>query len=281
MYRLRTVALLLSLLTLGACSSTTFFYNRLHLILPWYLDDYVDLNREQDAYLDAALQPVLDWHRRDELPRYIEILDNIEGMLDQPVAASDVADIALQFERSWYRLEDKLLGFLLDLGARLSDEQMAAFLEKLWKKQRKYEEKYLKRSEEKYREDSYEDLLDSLQDYLGRLSKDQRSVLRNASEQLLRSDGVWLTERAAWLNKLEIILQREEGWQQRVLDAVAQRDEEVSSTYRDTYAHNLDVIQEAIALVLDDRSDRQDRHLRSELADLKEDLQTLIAQVQR
>ena len=29
---------------LGACSSTTFVYNRLDSILPWYLDDYVDLN---------------------------------------------------------------------------------------------------------------------------------------------------------------------------------------------------------------------------------------------
>ncbi len=74
--------------------------------------------------------------------------------------------------------------------------------------------------------------------------------------------------------------QRDEGWQQRVLDAVAQRDEEVSDAYRDTYGHNLNVIQEAIAMVLNDRSERQDRHLRSELADLKEDLQTLIAQGQ-
>ena len=35
--------LICTLLLLGACSSTSFVYNRLDFIVPWYADDYVDL----------------------------------------------------------------------------------------------------------------------------------------------------------------------------------------------------------------------------------------------
>lgn len=277
-HRLRTMSLALALLFLGACSSTTFFYNRLHIILPWYLDDYVELDRDQDRYLDETLQPLLAWHRREELPRYVVILENIQRSLDQAMTADDVAAISLQFEQAWFRLEDKLLDFLLDLGARLTDQQIESFLEKLWEKQRKYEEKYLERPDKEYREDSYDDLLDSLQDYLGRMNKGQRALLRDASEQLVRSDGIWLTERAAWLNKLEIMLQRQPGWQQQVRDAVARREEDVSPQYLQTYEHNLGVIHAVLAEVINSRTQKQDRHLRAELIDLLEDLETLIAQ---
>ena len=53
----RAWCLLCCLLLLGACSSTTFVYNRLDFILPWYVDDYAELNTQQDAYLDELLAP--------------------------------------------------------------------------------------------------------------------------------------------------------------------------------------------------------------------------------
>ncbi|MFK8042540.1 DUF6279 family lipoprotein, partial [Congregibacter sp.] len=66
------------LLLLTACSGTTFVYNRLDIILPWYLDRYVDLDRSQSQVFDAQLEGLLEWHRREELPRYVEFLNTID-----------------------------------------------------------------------------------------------------------------------------------------------------------------------------------------------------------
>jgi hypothetical protein len=44
---------------LSACSSTTFFYNRLDIILPWYLERYVDLDREQSRSLTGSSRACL------------------------------------------------------------------------------------------------------------------------------------------------------------------------------------------------------------------------------
>ena len=47
--------LLCSLLLLGACSGSNFVYNQLDFILPWYVDDYAELNTKQDAYLEEGV----------------------------------------------------------------------------------------------------------------------------------------------------------------------------------------------------------------------------------
>ena len=274
----RNFLLLMMLLTLVGCSSTTFIYNRLDFILPWYLDDYVDLNNDQDAFLDEQLAPFLAWHRMEELPRYLEILDDIDATLDREMTAADIEAIALEIERAWFRIEERGLDWLLALGGELSDEQVREFLGALWKKQEKYEKKYLKRSDAEYREDSYDSLVDNLQDYLGKLDKSQKQVLDEASAQLLRSDAIWLRERGDWLRRLEIFMQREPGWQQRLREALATRSDTVSEDYVQLYEHNLQVIYTALAQVFNSRTEKQDGRLRGRLSGLRKDLETLIEQ---
>ena len=278
MFKTSKFYLLLALLFIGGCSSTTFVYNRLDFLLPWYLDDYVELDRAQETFLDAQLQPFLAWHRSEELPRYTQILDDITRRLDGPLTGQDVAAISLEFEQAWLRLEGRSLEWLLALGERLTEDQVQQFLDELWKKQEKYQEKYLERSDREYREDSYDSLVDSVQDYLGRLNKSQKQLLETASGELLRSDATWLRERAAWLQRLGVMMRREPGWQQAIRDAVQQRSETVSVDYVELYEHNLAVIHSALAQVLNSRSEKQDQRLRKKLTNLREDLQILVAQ---
>ena len=271
--------LLVSVLVLvSACSSTTFVYNRLDFLLPWYLGDYVELEREQKKYLDTVLDPFLQWHRMEELPQYQQLLQDAQRKLDNPLTASDIEALSLSFEAAWLRLESRALEWLMELGEQLSDQQIEGFIAELRDKQTEYEEKYLPRTDEEYREEAYDNLRDSLQDYMGRLDSDQREMLQVSSHELLRSDGVWLTERAAWIDMLERVLQRESGWQQALRDAIASRDERVSAAYRDTYAHNTAVIYAALAQVINSRSDKQDRRLRGKIDSFVQDLETLIEQ---
>lgn len=272
------VLLVLALAVLGACSSTTFIYNRLDFILPWYLDDYVELDRDQRRQFDRLLDPFLDWHRQEELPAYVTVLDQIEGTLGQTVTPQEIDAIASAFEAAWLRLEGRSLDWLLALGASLSDRQVEEFLQNLEERQQEYEEKYLSRSDEEYREEMYENLLDRAQDYLGRLDREQKAALRAATEAIIRSDRPWLEERARWHARLAELLQREPGWEQRVREAVARRDETLSESYRQAYSHNLALMQGTIVDLLNSRSERQERRLRGEIADLREDLLELIEQ---
>ena len=278
MFRWCKLSLFLSLLMLGACSGTTLLYNRLDFLVPWYVDDYAELNGEQETYLEELLTPFLAWHRAQELPSYVKILGDIETSLDEPETQAGVEAIFAEFERAWLRLEGEALDSLLDLGAQLSDTQIDGFLKVLWEQQDEYKEEYLERPDDEFYEDSYDNLKDNAKEYLGALSDKQRNVLRESSSKLLRSDEEWLRERADWFKQLEVILKRGPQWQQRVRAAVAARRDKFSPEYVRIYENNSAVIADAIARLLNSRTERQDRHVRLKLSDLREDFKTLIAE---
>lgn len=267
------------LLFLTGCSSTTFLYNRLDFLIPWYLGDYVDLTRQQKKTLDGLLDPFLSWHRAEELGRYVQLLDQIEANLDEDdISAEQLAAIAEQFVEAWERIELRALEWMLSLGEELSDEQMAYFVEKLWDKQREYEEEYLPRSMEEYHEEAYENLLDSSQDFMGRLDWGQRAILENATAELQRSDGTWLQERERWVQRMEALLEREPGWQQGIRDMLATREETTSPEYLAIYEHNTAIVYDAIARLANTRTEKQDKRLRKKIGNFRDDLETLMAQ---
>jgi hypothetical protein len=265
-------------LVLASCSSTSFFYNRLHLLVPWYLGSYVDFNPEQRQLLDQLLADYLQRHRRDELPRYIAILDDATALLDrQRISPQDLADLYQQAEQAGNRLQTDTLEWLLALGAELDKQQVQDFLRELQARQQEYEDEYLGRDDREYREEAYDSLHNNSRKYLGRLSPPQREELRHASTQLKRADATWLAARQAWLDALAELLQREPGWQQRVRIAFGQREAHFARDYRVLYDHNLAVTQRALANVLTSRNERQEQHLRRELGKLRSQLQRLVA----
>ena len=64
----------LCVLVLSACT-TSFYYNRLDWLIPWYVDDYIDLSSEQKQSLKVKLEPYLNWHRQEELNNYINSIE--------------------------------------------------------------------------------------------------------------------------------------------------------------------------------------------------------------
>lgn len=61
-------------LLLSGCSSQ-FAYNNLDWLAYWYIDDYIDFTAEQEVIVDQKLITWLDWHKQQELPRYLSDLN--------------------------------------------------------------------------------------------------------------------------------------------------------------------------------------------------------------
>jgi hypothetical protein len=275
--RIRHSILLIALILLSACSNT-FMYNQLDWLIPWYMDDYVDLDREQRRAFKAQLRDLLGWHRSEELASYILILDGIREDLQEPVTGSDVEGWANLGLAAYERIEERMLPMLFDLGRQLSDPQMEAFLQRLEQGQRELEEEYLERTDEEYTRDGQENLEDSLSDVLGRLTDEQEQVIAGAAASLQRFDFAWLEERRQWLETLATLLQREPGWEQAIMDALKDREKNRTDAYRSIYRHNAVIINDAIAAVLNLRTGKQDARLMDEIADYQRDLRKLIAQ---
>ena len=271
---IKRLPLIIVLLLVG-CSTTTFIYNRIDFLLPWYLGNYVELTRSQKQYLDELLIPFFSWHRSEELPKYLEIINSTENILVGEIKPESIATISSNVEKSWFRLEREVLVWMVPLASDLNDEQIQSFLQVMQKKAIEYENKYLGRSDNDYRQDIYEKIRDNLQRFMGELSQQQLSIVRAYSEDMHRVDGVWFQNRNTLLISLASILERDSGWEVR-LSRINQRDDAVSQSYRETYAHNLDVIYHLLAEVLNTRSEKQDQRLRRQLSKYRTDIETLI-----
>ena len=279
MCRVYRASLIALLVLLPACSST-FMYNQLDWLIPWYADDYVDLNREQTKSFKARLIPLLEWHRKDELPTYLPIVDGITADLDAPITEEVISAWMAELELAYKRLEAHWLPMLLNVGDELSDAQIQELMDNLREEQEELQEEYLDRSEEDYVEDSYDNMADNLSDLLGRLSTEQKQVLQDAAENMQRFDSGWLQERQQWLDKMAVILQRDPGWQQVMKDEIADQEANRDPTYTEAYEINQSLIFRAMAEVLNARSEKQDKRLRREITDLRADIVTLINQAE-
>jgi hypothetical protein len=262
---------------LGACSGT-FVYNQLDWLIPWYVDDYVDLTREQKKSFKQRLLPLLEWHRGEELDNYVLLLGRLEMELQQPVTAATLSAWSDEIQRAYRRLEERSWPLAFELGEQLSDAQVAEFMAGLYDGQKEMEEEYLTRTDEEVHEDSYENFVENVSDVLGRLQTEQKERLRAASEELQRYDNLWLQRRLWWLQQTEELLRREPGWQQRARDLIASRDELESPEYRSITGHNQEVIYAALADVLNSRTEQQNSRLVSEIDGIRQDLVTLSRQ---
>jgi hypothetical protein len=261
---------------LSGCSATQFIYNRVDILIRWYLDDYVSLDRDQQARFTTRLDALLEWHRLEELPVYVVLLDDALVILDNGVSLDATRAMAARIESAAIRLQDRFLELLLSTGEDLTPAQRAGFIETLWAKQEEFEADRLARDDAAYRDDLEARFDKQLRRYLGPLTDEQKSRLRQGVAAMTRLDHYWLQDRRVWISALsEILLSDEPNWVEPVRALIASRDEALLPDYRDGIDHNGEVILQLSRDVLLLRSDKQDKKLRARLTALRDDLAAL------
>ncbi|WP_416651721.1 DUF6279 family lipoprotein [Candidatus Pseudothioglobus sp. Uisw_086] len=272
-HTLKKAALIL-VLFLGGCSSITFIYNQFDNLFPWYLQSYVDLDRDQKKYLDELLTPFFQWHRVEEMPKYAQIIGDLELAINDEVDIESITLITYNVEESWFRLEDQMIMWATPLARELSDDQITKFIQVLKTKTTQSEKKLLVRNDQVYQSDSYKSLRKNLRRFMGSLTKDQLDLVKITSKEMKRVDAERIQSRKAFNEKLSLILQREQGWEER-LKKITHSDDLVDENYQSTYTFNTDLIQHLLVAILNSRNDKQDQRLRTQLARYKADINSL------
>ena len=276
---MRGLSWCLIVLTLSSCSATQFIYNRVDILVRWYLDDYVSLDREQQARFDGRFEDLLDWHRREELTAYVVLLDDALTVLDKGVPLEDTRAMADRIEDAAIRFQDPFLELLLSTGEDLRSDQRQEFVDALLSKQEEFEEDLLARSDAEYREDLEGRFDKQLSRYLGPLTAEQADRIAVGVSEMTRLDRFWLEDRRVWIVDLSVILlEAEPDWPDQVRALIAGRDDALLTAYREGIDHNGEVILQLSRDVLIMRTDKQDRKLRSRLRSLRDDLASLATQ---
>ena len=167
--------------------STRLLYPNLDWIIPFYIDDYISLDNEQDNQLDNELISLLGWHCQTQLPAYSGTLRILALELEATpgsLTTEQIGSYAKRFEEHW----DMLLGRLLPQGAELlgsaSDSQVTELIENLEQGNVKFREKYVEIEPDEVQQTRTSDMVDTLERWVDPLTREQKQRIEEWSLQM-------------------------------------------------------------------------------------------------
>ncbi len=226
---------LLAVLALAACTRMDLAYRNLDTLIPWGLDDYLDMNREQKAWFEDQLAEHLRWHCQTQLPGYLPWLDRLQSL----VTTQNVSDDTLQAltrdaEEATNAIARQITPSAVTLLRNLTDEQVSALREAFAKDIAKRRREQVAPPLAKQIETRAEKMHDRLKPWLGRVSAEQDAAISRWSAQLGNHNAVALENREHWQQALLTALEHraEPGFESRIAQLLQRREALWSEAYR-------------------------------------------------
>ena len=186
-------------------------YPHLDWLIPFYVDDYISLNREQSSLLEQRLLQVLDWHCRTQLPAYAQSLRELAkdlGNPRQPVSYRKFEYYSNQFMTHWRELSKRIGPEMAGILAMASDEQIAELFRNLEKRKNEFKSEYVDISLEKLEEKRKARLAKDLKHWISRLKPEQKQIVSDWSDQIMPIAADGLRYREEVLTEFQNLLAR-------------------------------------------------------------------------
>lgn len=263
---------------LFACSSTRLAYNYLDWVISWYLDDYIQLNKEQDDYYDRQLDELLQWHRSDQLPRYVRFVDEMMLHINKPVHT----DMLLERKNT---MREFIRVFIaraapdcIKLLLWLDPEQREAFYAAGAEKQQQFEEKYQDEPEIDRSKRLYKQMKKILKRFIGRLTDEQEHIVKRWADSLIGVQHLWLENRRIWLSTLQTVLEGSDTdteKKRRLYQLLVEPEALWSTAYSRAVRQNEIRTLEMFSDIHNSMIEKQKKHLHASLSKLKKDFERL------
>lgn len=221
-------AVLVAALCLSGCS-IKLAYNNADRLIRWGIDDYVDFEKNQRAFLDGELKRLLYWHRTTQLPVYTGALRRLEadiaaaaGTAANGAAGSD-AVLQAQFRAfietalSWAEaIQAKGHRTGSQMLVSLTAEQISELPEKLAKENREFAKEEAGKTLEQNQDRWAREVRKGLKRFTGRLSPVQKAFVEAQSRRYEPEFEPWVRYRERWQADLLALLNR---WAERSIQA--------------------------------------------------------------
>lgn len=174
------------LLSISCVTCSRFFYksayNNFDLLILNRIDYYINLRSDQEGLLRNTIRFYHNWHRKNELPRYIATLTEIQAKADS-WNRDDVHWLFRSLDEHRNRLIEHQIPHAARFLTTLSNEQIEHLKERLRESNEKLIER-LSMSREERLQERYEKTLERLEDIFGTLTPEQKRRIQLLSSTL-------------------------------------------------------------------------------------------------
>ena len=272
----KTLLLLLCLsLLISACSRAGLAYRNLDWLVPWRLNDYLNLDSQQQAWLKPRLQTHLQWHCSAELPRYIDWLQTTESILAQPQPDSaQLLEQFAQFDAALNRIGVEITPTAIELLQGLSEQQVNELYAAMDEDNLEDRQDFLDPPLATQISERQTRMQERLRPWIGRLNTAQTEHIATWANSLGEQNRLWLENRQLWQAELrKVVAERDSAdFAERVTRLLQQREGFYSDEYRASYGRSRQALATLFSQLLSNSDEAQRERLNHRLRDLRRDL---------
>ncbi len=203
---MRTLILILLLLQLSACNSTSFFFNNLSFITTTRLDSMFDLSSDQEAIVEQGTNDVKNWLKNEAAHRSLKHLENAKGLWKD-----DRYNDAIEYAEK--NTEDLIAEFL-----QAASPVMTRFLLTLDEDNAEHYREYIRENSKEWfeyansEESKDEARIEQLEKWFGELTPDQKTKAKAIVYLLPNEQQIRIDNTNHWVNHaLEASLSRDQA----------------------------------------------------------------------
>jgi hypothetical protein len=272
---------LLLCIFLAGCSATRVVYNQLDWILVWKISGYFTLEDEQEDRLEEMVDRNIEWHRRDQLPKYAQLLRDIE--LDASSGVLTVDQMEGYYGRFIIVWDEFIVQTMPDVTAffmMLNQEQIDEFIDNLDESNQELWEEYAGKTPEDRRKSRQEGAIKGLERVFGRLSGEQKELVRSYQLGLHDVSHEWMDGRRQWQEDFRnLVIERppEPEFNDRMARLMLEPNHMDSPEYRRLVDENRRIMMSMMAALSAELTDKQRKRFSKRLNKLIQNFEILAA----
>ena len=196
-----------ALVVLG-CSTIQFAYNNVDWVLLDKTDDYLNLTDSQKDRAREVVAARMRVHRREELPIYIETLQEVRVMLANSLSPAELEVIKKRIPAVYKRtMRDTIPGIII-LLTQIDDTQIDHLQGRIEERNREFTDKFLQKSMQVRLEGRVQRSTDMVEYFIGDLRPEQIALIAQHRNAMPLTAGDWLAYHQLRQHELLAMLRR-------------------------------------------------------------------------
>ncbi len=187
----RWLSVVTLLLMLSGCG-TKLVYDNLDWFAIRFIEQFVELETQQQDLVSDAIDHATPWHRRSEIPIYISHLDELLVLDPKQVTPQSFRYQQEKLREHSLRLARHFMPSIVALVSQMNDEQVESLMDEIRIRHTQFKNKYQDSSEVELRQRYRQKIEESLTEWLGELTPEQALELELWSQQWLVTTPLWI-----------------------------------------------------------------------------------------
>lgn len=194
--------------SLLSCSTLRVGYDNADTVAVWWLDRYLDLTPVQKTLLRRDAAQLLQWHRKTQLPLYVQFLQQMQGQLKGRVTRAELEADSDRIEQLAQAILLQAVPQLSDLVLSLNEAQLAHLEKRFNSQNEEYRKEFIIDAAPKRERRRIKKVMRQAHDWLGSFSPEQEEKIHALVKAQPRNNQLWLDERIARQQKILTVLRQ-------------------------------------------------------------------------